>query len=299
MSPADKTEERKGFLILGAGSFFFSIFALSGKALSPEITPAQMIVVRSAIMLPILVLWALKRGDPIVGEKKLLLFLRGFIGSLALFCFFFALRRLPLADTVLIFQAHPLIVACLAPLFLKENNLRIHWIFLCISFCGVALVVGPTGAGTWEGRLSAFTCCLLASFVAIVVRYLRRTEHTLTIAISFPMVSLFLFGPLVLLGVNGFEWVQPLAADWALLIVIAITASLGQVLVTLGLGKVPAARGTALSNLQVAFALIYGMVFFSEMPGWITLVGAVIIICAQVFLVTSSGKRIEKRGQVI
>jgi drug/metabolite transporter (DMT)-like permease len=151
----------------------------------------------------------------------------------------------------------------------------------------VALVVGPTGAGEWPGRLAALTSCVLASLAYMLVRYLRRTEPTFTIAVSFPAVTFALFAPPFLVGAPGFEWVWPTAADWFFLTAMAVTAAVGQVLLTLGLGRVPAARGTALSNLQVAFALLYGIVFFDEFPTWVTISGAVILVCAQILLATS------------
>ncbi|MBU0754533.1 MAG: DMT family transporter, partial [Planctomycetes bacterium] len=247
------------------------------------------------ILVPVLAIWAWKQGHHLLGQKRFLLLMRGFLGTLGLFSFFYALKNLPLADTVIIFQAHPLGVALLAPWLLKEKNLRRHWVFLSISFIGVILVVGPTGAGSWQGRISAFICCILASFVYILVRYLRRTEATLTIALSFPVVSLVIFAPLFLLGFPGCEWIAPTALDWLFLVAMAVFAALGQVMMTLGLGTVPATRGTALSNLQVAFALIYGSLFFDEIPGWVTVAGAVVIVCAQLLLTTSRRETYDRR----
>ncbi len=279
-------------VILGLAAFFFSLFGLAGKALPDAISVPQMILVRSIIMVPVLGIWALRRGHPLVGQRKGLLFFRGFLGTLSLFAFFYALKRLPLADTVLIFQAHPLLVAALAPLFLKERNLPVHWFLLLVSFAGVVLVVGPTGAGSWEGRLTALACCVLASFVYIIVRVLKRTEATLSIAISFPAVSLVLFGPAFLFGM--YDWVSPSLYDWFLLGAMAISAAAGQVLLTKGLGMVPAARGTALSNLQVAFALTYGVLIFQEIPGWVTVAGAVLIVCAQLALAALRCDRLDR-----
>jgi drug/metabolite transporter (DMT)-like permease len=271
-------------LILALAAFFFSLFSLTGKAISDEIPPAQLIVVRSAIMLPVLIFWAVRVGQPLVGDRKLLLFLRGALGSLSLFLFFVALKRLPLTDTVLIFQAHPILVAALAPWFLKEPNRFVHWALIAVSLAGVALVVGPTGVGSWEGRLAALLCCALASVVYILVRYLRRSEPTITVALSFPAVSFLFFAPPFLFALPGFEWVPPTRVDWLLLAAMAGTAVAGQVLMTKGLGMVPAARGTAVSNLQIAFALFFGVVLLGEIPGWVTIAGGIVIVSAQVAL---------------
>lgn len=294
MITTSRKEERKGILVLGMAAFSFSLFAVFAKAVSPEIATPQLVLIRAAIMVPVIGLWAMQRGQPLLGKQKGLLILRGTLGSLGLFTFFFALKRLPLADTVLIFQAHPLLVAMLAPLLLKEKNRAFHWVLLVISFVGVAVVVGPTGAGDWQGRLSALICCVLASFVYIFVRYLRRTEGTLTIAFSFPFMTLVLFTPPFLFRVPGFEWVAPSLMDWGFLVAMAFFAVGGQVLMTLGLGKVPAARGTALSNLQVAFALIYGMVLFDEIPAAYTVAGAVVIVFAQILLAATRGEKYDR-----
>lgn len=284
MKPPGTSDERRGILILGLAAFFFSLFGLTSKAVSEEISSVQMIFVRSIIMAPLLGIWAVRRGHSLLGKRRWLLFLRGAVGTASLFAFFFALKRLPLADTVLIFQAHPLVVAALAPWLLGEKNRPIHWLLLCLSLAGVALVVGPTGEGSWEGRLSIFVCCVLAGFVYILVRFLKRTEQTLTITFWFPAIAVLVTGPAFLLDLPGFTWTEPSPRDWVFMVLLAVTAILGQVLLTLGLGRVPAARGTAVSNLQVALALVYGIVFFAEFPGIVTITGAVLIVVVQFVL---------------
>jgi len=282
-----RSQEARGVITLCISSVFFSLFSLTGKAISNDISTSQMVLVRSAIILPLLIIWALKRGQPIIGKKKGLLLLRGILGTCGLFTYFYALKRLPLGDTVLIFQAHPIVVAFLAPFILKESTRMIQWILIIVSFIGVALVVGPTGAGSWEGRISALLCCVIAGTVYITLRYLRRTEGTLTIAIAFPAVSLVFLLPAFFMRIPGFEWTAPSPWDWFLLIAMSFAALGGQVLLTLGIGKVRAARGTAISNLQIAFALIFGVIFFSEIPSWITLCGGAVIVAAQ-FLLAST-----------
>jgi len=284
MKLPERSGEKQGVLYLVLAAFFFSIFSLTSKAVSPEISSLQMILIRSLIMAPILGILAVRRGEPLLGRHRFLLATRGVVGTLSLFAFFYALKRLPLADTVLIFQAHPLIVAALAPWLLGERSRALHWLLLAVSMVGVFLVVGPTGAGGWDGRLAAFICCVLAGFVYILVRLLRRTEHTLTITFWFPAVSVLVSAPAFFCDLPGCEWVAPNGSDWCFLLVMALASLVGQVLLTFGLGRVPAARGTTISNTQVAFALAYGIFFFAELPGWFTLVGALLIVLAQVGL---------------
>ena len=54
-------------------------------------------------------------------------------------------------------------------------------------------------------------------------------------------------------------------------------AQLGQVWITRGLALEPAGRATALSYAQIAFAALWGALFFGELPGPATLAGAATI----------------------
>jgi len=56
------------------------------------------------------------------------------------------------------------------------------------------------------------------------------------------------------------------------------TPRIGQVGLTSGLSREPAARAMAVGYLQVAFAVVWGLVVFAEVPPWTTFVGAALII---------------------
>jgi drug/metabolite transporter (DMT)-like permease len=237
-------------------------------------------------------IWAGMRGEPLwVLEKRegLLLLLRGVLGFMGFLLFFGALKRIPLADTTILFQAHPLVVAALGPWLLKEKNRPRQWMLMALSLAGVALVVGPSAAGDMTGRAMALGCALTAGLAYSLVRLLSASVPALTIALAFPAVAVVVSGPLIALGVPGFEWFPPSPVDWLLILSVAVTSTIGQILVTVGIGRVPAARGSAISNSQVLFALVWGSLFLGEVPAWTTLVGAAIVITCLVLLARQPG----------
>lgn len=298
MSGPDKSA-RPGSLILAGAALSFSLTGLSAKMLPHAIGPPQLVLLRSAFMVVVVGGWALARGEPLwILERRegLLLVLRGILGTAGFLLFFGALQRIPLADTVILFQAHPLVVAALGPWLLGERNRPRQWMLMALSLVGVVLVVGPTGQADLAGRAMALGCALVAGTAYAVMRMLSSSVPTLTIAFAFPAVAVATTGPLMALGVPGFTWANPSAVDWLWILAVAVSATSGQVLLTLGLGRVPAARGSAISNSQVVFAVVWGILFLGEVPAWTTLAGASIVVTCLVLLSRGPG-RLHNRGQ--
>ena len=66
--------------------------------------------------------------------------------------------------------------------------------------------------------------------------------------------------------------------EWLLLLGVGVTTQLAQVSMTRGLQLERTARATTVGYLQVAFAVVWGLVVLGEVPDVWTLTGAVIII---------------------
>jgi len=77
------------------------------------------------------------------------------------------------------------------------------------------------------------------------------------------------------------DFVWPRGIEWALLLGVGLATQIGQLALTRGLAVLPAARGTALSYLQVVFAVGWGWLVFSERPALLTIAGgALVILCS-------------------
>ena len=77
------------------------------------------------------------------GYRKGLLFFRGLIGFAGILCFFYALTKLPLAETTVIAYTSPVFTAILAALFLKEMLRAKEIAGLMLSLAGVLFVAQP------------------------------------------------------------------------------------------------------------------------------------------------------------
>ena len=107
------------------------------------------------------------------------------------------------------------------------------------------------------------------------MRRLSRTEHPLVIILYFPMVSIPLTLPAVLQ-----QGVWPTGMDWLWLLGVGVLTQLGQIWVTQGLSRLPAARATSLNYVQVVFAATWGWIWFEEGVTALSLLGAVLVLAA-------------------
>lgn len=269
----------------------FSAMGALVKLAGARLSSVQITLVRGALTLA-LSWWAVRRAglSPWGNDRKWLL-MRGLLGFGGLHCYFFAITRLPLADATVIHLSNPLLVAIAAAIFLREPLRRADVAGIALGLGGMLLVSQPTflfGGALSGGALSggevagrtldpialvvAVCGAILSASVYVVVRKLRATEHPLVVVLQFPMLTVPLTLPLAVP-----VWVWPSPWEWLVLLGVGLFTQIGQVKMTQALHLEPAARATAVSYVQVLFAILFGLLLFGEPPTLWTLAGALSI----------------------
>ncbi len=288
--PIRKPEEEKAALAMVASALGFSLMAVCVKRVSVRIPVAEVMLARAGVS--VLLSWWMvqKAGVNPWGNRRGLLVLRGVIGSVALFCVFAALARLPLAEATLLQYLYPTFTALLAWAFLGERLGTRLIPAIALGWLGVLLMIRPpepseatavgalltTAAGLpLSGIAFAGAGALLTALAYVSVRSLGSSEHPLVIVLYFPLVAIPLSLPLVLL-----DPVLPTPGELAWLLGVGMFTQLGQIGLTHGLTRLPAARATAISYSQVVFAGLWGWWMFGETIGPWTLLGGLLILGA-------------------
>jgi len=274
------------FYMLGS-ALAFSVMGILVKLCGQRL-PSQEIVLARALVSLVLSYGLIRRaGLSPWGRSRGLLTLRGFFGFSGLSCVFYSVTHLPLAEATVIQYLHPTFTALLGVLFLREHVSRSVWLASALSFLGIALVARPgallaligqaDGAGDAGLPPLAVGVAIAGAFFSgaayVVVRKLSRSEDPLVIVFYFPLVSVPATLPTVW---SSAIW--PQGWEWLWLLGIGFATQAGQIWLTRGLQRLPAARATALSYSQVVFAAVWGIVFFGELPGPWTLAGALLIV---------------------
>ena len=271
-----------------AATMAFTLMAAIARYLGDHIPVGQLVFFRSAFaFLPIgaVMLFSGHSIGMLATKRPLLHLRRSFTGVLAMFTYFGALTFLPLADVTAISFASPLMVVALAALLIGETVRLYRWSAVAIGFVGVLIMVSPhLGDGFGHGTAGiglglAVANALLVAFTMIFIRMMAGIEPALTIAFYFQLTC-----TLVSLATLPFAWVTPTVDELFLLILLGILGGFGQLLMT---NSYRFAQASTLANFDYAamiWAILFGWLFFAELPAAAVYVGAVIVIASGVFI---------------
>ena len=276
-------------------ALFFSIMSLLVKEAGKTFPTIQLVFVRGLVVTALAGADLLRRRVPLARHDRPILLLRGVFGLAALFCFYYAVIHLPLAEATVIHFTNPIWTGMIAAVFIRERLRPRELAIAAGCLVGVALVVRPFGLGGVGvppldpvAVVSAFSSALLASVAYVLVRRLRDHD-AMQIVFWFAVVSVVIGLPAML----PFA-VMPSGADWLLLAGVGVATFLGQVTLTHGLKRERAGAAMTVGYLQVVFAAAWGALLFGE-PILLTTVAGAAVIGACILLLARARRR-ERRG---
>ena len=258
----------------------FSAMSVFVKLATERLPVSEVVLFRAVFTLVVSYAFLRSHGLAPWGENRPLLFARGAVGYLALTCVFYSLSRLPLAEATTLQYLHPVLAAFIASLTLGERLSPRVGLSALLGLAGVALVAQPSFL-FGDGSLPALPLAVallgatLTAIAYVIVRKLAASEHPLVIVFYFPFVAVPASLPAVLL-----DPVVPTPVEWVYLLFVGILAQAGQVYLTRGFQQETAARGTALSYLQVVFSAVWGLIVFGERPTAWTFAGGLLILAS-------------------
>jgi len=271
-----------------AAAFFFSLMSLIVKRLGVRIPTAEIVFARSLVMLVASWVMLHRSGVRPWGRRRRLLVLRALSGFAALFCFFYAVTRLPLADVTVLHFTNPVFTAIIAAVALGEAMGRREVGGLVLSLAGVVMIARPTFLfGAVEGSLDplvvsvALMGAVCSSVAYVTIRKLRETDDPLVVVFYFPLVSTPLSVPLM---VGHMVWPTPV--EWVLLSLVGLVTFVAQVCLTNGLHRERAGRAMSISYVQVVFAALWGLLAFGETPGLLGVAGAALVFAGTLVVVS-------------
>lgn len=285
-----------------------ALFAVMGamvRALDDYPT-GQLVLVRNLFaLIPIAVAvhqaggWrVLKTSRPIMHVQ------RSVAGLVAMFCVFFALTQIPLADVTAIGFAVPLFTTILAALILGEVVRRYRWAAVAAGFVGVLLILQPSGLKLLDPAalaadpgypLGAGVALVGAFFIALALTAVRRMagrEASVTIVFYFTITC-----TVAGMATLPFAFAWPTGwVDAALMIGVGVTGGLAQLCLTAAYQRAGTSVVAPFDYTQLLWALLIGYAVFGELPAPIMLAGAAIVVAAGLYILHRERRRGVERG---
>ena len=206
-------------------------------------------------------------------------FVRCGIGILSMFCGFWAIGNLPLAQAISLAYSSPIFITIAAALWLGERVRLRRWLAVAAGFVGVLVIVRPWSHAFTAGTLVAVAAAMMNALVAIQIKQLSRVDKADTIVFW----TYVLWVPMSLLPAL-FVWHPPQGIAWLWLVLSGVLGTIGQLLWTraLKIGEVSAL--TPISFMQLPIVTLAGWLLFAERIDSGTLLGATIILSATFYI---------------
>ena len=263
----------KGALLLLLAEACFAGIGAIVKYTSGTASEVQVVFFRNFFALLLMLPFLAKHGFSLLKTRRWYLHLsRALTGIISMYCFFYVLARLPLAQGMLVLLLSPFIVPVIARFWLKERPSHLTLFGIFLGFVGVALALpadySAEGAILLVGLLSA----VLVAVTKTTIRYMSDTEPAVRIVFYFSLLTAILSAlPL------PFYW-QPLNNSvWLAFAGMGVLAAIGQLAMTRAYAIAPASDIGMWTYSSVIFAGLFGYLFWQE-PVTLAWFGGVLVI---------------------
>lgn len=243
---------------------------------------------RQAIVLPMLVAWAMTHGGLSLYRTSRLgtHARRAMMGLTGMALNFGGMIFLPMAEATTINLSVPIFAVIFAAIFLGERTGWQRGSAVIIGFLGVLVVLNPTTvvssgfAGEHGmGTLIALAGAVMTALITIQVRDLARTESPMAIVFWFSLISLVPLGLAL-----PFVMTAHSPAEWALLAGLGVLGAVVQMALTGALRLAPVAVVMPMDYSSLLWSIACGWYFFGTLPADTTWVGAPLIIASGLFI---------------
>ena len=289
MSARAGVQARAAGLML-ASTISFGLMAVCIRLASAKLPTWEVAFFRNAFgllaLLPILLLPALRAPAPYrvlaatVRTRQLhRYFVRCLVGVASMFCGFWAIGHLPLAQAISLAYSSPIFVTIAAVYLLGEQVRVRRWLAVAAGFVGMLVIVRPGSQAFSPGMLVAVAAAVLSAVVAIQIKQLSKVDGPDTIVLW----TYLFWVPMSLLPAL-MDWHWPDVHGWLWLSLCGVFGTGGQWLWTraLELGEVSAL--TPISFVQLPVVTLAGWWLFDERIDRWSLLGAAIILGATAYI---------------
>ena len=206
--------------------------------------------------------------------------LRSILSILESACFVLSFRYLSLADVHSIGSLTPILIVCLSYIFLREKVSTKTWIAIFIGFIGVIIILRP-GTSIFDPYS---IIPLLASFFLglyqIVTRKISEYDSTETSLFYTSLIGIFIMSILA-----SIYWQPTNINSYFLFFGTGIFFSLGVYFQIIALSRAPASIIQPFHYTLMFWAIIFGYLFYNDIPDIFTIIGVSIIIISGIFVI--------------
>jgi len=270
------------WMLLGAASF--AVMACFTSALKDDLDWQWIAIARTGLAMTFAAVMAASAGKQLVFFRPGKLWTRSIAGSISLVCGFYAMTHYPVSEVLTLTNMFPLWVAVLSLPLLGEWPSVDVWPAVLMGIVGIVVIQSADGTPFFSQGIGAsqiaVAAAILSSFtsaIALIGLHQVREIDPRAVVVHFSGVALACcIGALFV-----FPTTRGWSLDWrsaALLLGVGVSATIGQLLLTMAFAAGSPARVSVVGLSQVGFTMLLEMAFLGRSFSPLTLVGIGLVI---------------------
>ena len=252
----------RGIIFLLLAELCFTASTIFSKLLTNSSGISAIEVTFSRFFLGLIVVSATiyKNSMSLVPNKIPLLIWRGVLNTIAVMLFFLASQYTSITNTHMLNMTYPFFIFLFAPLFFRQERIAvILYLFLVTGMMGIWLVINPDFKEINRGDIFGLLSAVVSAFAVITLNMARKNDSTMVILFYLMSIGTVLNG-LVMIPV----FILPEGGQWLLILASGLIGVLGQIFITYGYKYISARAGSLISTSRILYAVILGVLVFSE-----------------------------------
>ena len=285
-----RSKETIGMLFGILGYLSFSILDATQKTLILYHSVFQLLLVKYFFVLCLSLIESKRKNNFSFYKSKniKLQILRSFLSVIESGCFVLSFKYLSLADAHSIGSLSPVIVVALSAIILKEKVSPKIWVAIFIGFIGVLIILRPTSSIFDPKALLPLVAAFMLGLYQVVTKKVSEDDTNETSLFYTSIIGLII---MTLLATNF--WTPIESSSYIMFLAIGIFFSLGLYLQIIALSKARASILQPFHYTLIFWAIIFGYIFYNDVPDMFTIVGAIIITASGIFVLNHSSKLIK------
>lgn len=292
-------------------TIIFTVFALALgdaiiKGVSASFTLWQIFFLRSAIAAPILVavLKTRKQLTFILPNHFWWTMLRSLMLTLMWVTYYASLPHVNLSVAAAAYYTLPLFITIFASVFLGDTIGKIGWLAIALGFVGVLMVLQPRIEDFNWYALLPVSSAILYALAMVLTRSRCKSENVIVLSLWLNLMMLFTGAILTLVlmllqpspqVVEGQEflfgpWSEMSDKEWVVIGILSVAILVGSVGAAYAYQNGPPATIATFDFAYVAFAVLWGVVMFQEIPSAVGAIGMFLIVFAGILAVRAKGR---------
>ncbi len=283
----------RGGLWMVLSALGFALMAIFIKLLGTRLDSFQVAFFRCLIGWLVILPIAFSRPWSSLRSDKLHVHLvRGLLGAFGMFCGYYAIARMPLADFMGLSFSRPLFTLLLAALILGESVGWRRWLATAAGFAGVLLMARPGSEGFNPAAGFALGEACTIAFLSILVKRLPAREQAIGILFWYGLFS----SATSFLPAALFFWTWPDAKEWSWLLAVGALGAFAHFCYIRAFRAGEASAVVPFDYLRLPLAGLVGWFVFAELPTLWTLAGAAVIVASTLYIMQREARLARGRA---